>query len=179
MKNVVKLEHYYSQRDLKRAIGRFAAHYNERRYHQLFGVKVYSCTNVPARAEALPHSGSPVLAALRRQQVGRDLPHPVVEPADQAVDRRDRAILHRAHLLDRPLERLDRAHHVEGHVGDRAMDVLHRRRYVVDGVVDRRCEVLRAVLMVLSSLCVRELRLLRDGPRRPATGEADRATRPR
>ena len=34
MKNVVKLEHYYSPGHLKQAIGRFVAHYNHRRYHE-------------------------------------------------------------------------------------------------------------------------------------------------
>ena len=34
MKNVVKLEHYYSPWALERAIGRFVEHYNYRRYHE-------------------------------------------------------------------------------------------------------------------------------------------------
>ncbi len=34
MKNVVKLENYYSPGELKRAIGRFVTYYNERRYHE-------------------------------------------------------------------------------------------------------------------------------------------------
>ena len=34
MKNVVKLEHYYSPWELERAIGRFVAHYNDRRLHE-------------------------------------------------------------------------------------------------------------------------------------------------
>ena len=34
MKNVVKLEHYYSPWELERAIGRFVEHYNHRRYHE-------------------------------------------------------------------------------------------------------------------------------------------------
>ena len=34
MKNVVKLENYYSPWELERAIGRFVRYYNERRYHE-------------------------------------------------------------------------------------------------------------------------------------------------
>jgi transposase InsO family protein len=34
MKNVVKLEHYYSPWELERAIGRFVEHYNHRRLHE-------------------------------------------------------------------------------------------------------------------------------------------------
>jgi putative transposase len=34
MKNVVKLEHYYSPWELERAIGRFVEHYNNRRLHE-------------------------------------------------------------------------------------------------------------------------------------------------
>ena len=34
MKNVVKLEHYYSPWELERAIGRFVEHYNDRRLHE-------------------------------------------------------------------------------------------------------------------------------------------------
>jgi transposase InsO family protein len=34
MKNVVKLDHYYSPWELERAIGRFVAHYNDRRLHE-------------------------------------------------------------------------------------------------------------------------------------------------
>jgi putative transposase len=34
LKNVVKLEHYYSPEALARAIGRFVEHYNYRRYHE-------------------------------------------------------------------------------------------------------------------------------------------------
>jgi hypothetical protein len=34
MKNVVKLEHYYSPWALERAIGRFVEHYNARRLHE-------------------------------------------------------------------------------------------------------------------------------------------------
>ena len=34
MKNVVKLENYYSPWELERAIGRFVEHYNHRRYHE-------------------------------------------------------------------------------------------------------------------------------------------------
>ena len=34
MKNVVKLEHYYSPWELERAIARFVEHYNHRRYHE-------------------------------------------------------------------------------------------------------------------------------------------------
>ena len=34
MKNVVKLENYYSPGELERAIGRFVEHYNHRRYHE-------------------------------------------------------------------------------------------------------------------------------------------------
>jgi transposase InsO family protein len=34
MKNVVKLEHYYSPCELERAIGRFVEHYNHRRLHE-------------------------------------------------------------------------------------------------------------------------------------------------
>ena len=34
MKNVVKLEHYYSPWELERAIGQFAQHYNHERYHE-------------------------------------------------------------------------------------------------------------------------------------------------
>lgn len=34
MKNVVKLEHYYSPWELQRAIGRFVEHYNHRRLHE-------------------------------------------------------------------------------------------------------------------------------------------------
>jgi putative transposase len=34
MKNVVKLEHYYSPWELQRAIGRFVEHYNDRRLHE-------------------------------------------------------------------------------------------------------------------------------------------------
>lgn len=34
MKNVVKLEHYYSPWELERAIGRFVEYYNHRRYHE-------------------------------------------------------------------------------------------------------------------------------------------------
>ena len=34
MKNVVKLDNYYSPWELERAIGRFVEHYNHRRYHE-------------------------------------------------------------------------------------------------------------------------------------------------
>ena len=34
LKNVVKLEHYYSPWELERAIGRFVEDYNHRRYHE-------------------------------------------------------------------------------------------------------------------------------------------------
>lgn len=34
MKNVVKLEHYYSPRELERTVGRFLEHYNDRRLHE-------------------------------------------------------------------------------------------------------------------------------------------------
>ena len=34
MKNVVKLDHYYSPWELERAIGRFVEHYNDRRLHE-------------------------------------------------------------------------------------------------------------------------------------------------
>jgi transposase InsO family protein len=34
MKNVVKLENYYSPGELERAIARFVEHYNHRRYHE-------------------------------------------------------------------------------------------------------------------------------------------------
>jgi transposase InsO family protein len=37
MKNVVKLDNYYSPGELKRAIGRFVTYYNERRYHESLG----------------------------------------------------------------------------------------------------------------------------------------------
>ncbi len=37
MKNVVKLENYYSPWELERAIARFVAYYNERRYHESLG----------------------------------------------------------------------------------------------------------------------------------------------
>ena len=37
MKNVVKLENYYSPGELERAIGRFVSYYNERRYHESLG----------------------------------------------------------------------------------------------------------------------------------------------
>ena len=37
MKNVVKLENYYSPWELERAIGRFVGYYNERRYHESLG----------------------------------------------------------------------------------------------------------------------------------------------
>ena len=34
MKNVVKLEHYYSPEELERALCRFVHHYNHERYHE-------------------------------------------------------------------------------------------------------------------------------------------------
>ena len=34
LKNVVKLDHYYSPWELERAIGRFVEDYNHRRYHE-------------------------------------------------------------------------------------------------------------------------------------------------
>ena len=34
MKNVVKLENYYSPWELRRAIGHFVEYYNNRRYHE-------------------------------------------------------------------------------------------------------------------------------------------------
>jgi len=37
MKNVVKLENYYSPWELERAIARFVGYYNERRYHGSLG----------------------------------------------------------------------------------------------------------------------------------------------
>ena len=37
MKNVVKLDNYYSPWELERAIGRFVEHYNHRRYHESLG----------------------------------------------------------------------------------------------------------------------------------------------
>ena len=37
MKNVVKLENYYSPWELERAIARFVEHYNHRRYHEAIG----------------------------------------------------------------------------------------------------------------------------------------------
>ena len=37
MKNVVKLENYYSPWELERAIGRFVRYYNDRRYHESLG----------------------------------------------------------------------------------------------------------------------------------------------
>lgn len=37
MKNVVKLEHYYSPWELERAIARFVEYYNHRRYHEALG----------------------------------------------------------------------------------------------------------------------------------------------
>ena len=35
MKNIVKLENYYSHEELKVAIDRFVNYYNEERYHEL------------------------------------------------------------------------------------------------------------------------------------------------
>ena len=37
MKNVVKLDKYYSPWELERALGRFVEHYNHRRYHESLG----------------------------------------------------------------------------------------------------------------------------------------------
>jgi RNA-directed DNA polymerase len=37
MKNVVKLENYYTPRELERAIARFVEHYNHWRYHEALG----------------------------------------------------------------------------------------------------------------------------------------------
>jgi putative transposase len=37
MKNVVKLEHYYTPWELERAVARFVEHYNHRRYHESLG----------------------------------------------------------------------------------------------------------------------------------------------
>jgi len=34
MKNVVKLEHYYNQKDLKDRIAEFVEYYNNHRYHE-------------------------------------------------------------------------------------------------------------------------------------------------
>lgn len=34
MKNVVKLEHYYSPEELERALAQFVDHYNNQRYHE-------------------------------------------------------------------------------------------------------------------------------------------------
>ena len=37
MKNVVRLENYYTPWEMERAIARFIAYYNHRRYHQALG----------------------------------------------------------------------------------------------------------------------------------------------
>jgi hypothetical protein len=37
MKNLVKLEHYYTHWELERAIARFIGYYNDRRYHEALG----------------------------------------------------------------------------------------------------------------------------------------------
>jgi putative transposase len=37
MKNVVRLENYYTPWELERAIARFIAYYNDRRYHEALG----------------------------------------------------------------------------------------------------------------------------------------------
>ncbi len=46
MKNVVKLEHYYTPWELERAVARFVAHYNHRRVHE-------SLCNVTPAAKAV------------------------------------------------------------------------------------------------------------------------------
>jgi hypothetical protein len=62
MKNVVKLDNYYSPWELERAIGRFVEHYNHRRYHE-------SLENVtPAAARGRRRPESRMRAGARRRE---------------------------------------------------------------------------------------------------------------
>ena len=61
MKNVVKLDHYYSPEELERALEKFVNHYNHHRYHE----SLNNCTP----AQVYYHQSAAVLEKRKRTKV--------------------------------------------------------------------------------------------------------------